>query len=264
MSITVVLNGFRRPYTLKEQYEAIKNQTVTDIDIMLWINLTDSRSLEFDQNIINGCHSLISNTNFGVWGRFTAALNARTKYVCVIDDDTIPAKKWLENCLTTMQTHPGVLSTRGALMNSGFDLRYPMPDSYNAIGWCSANENVTRVDMGCHSWFFEKSWLRGFFAEMPDPFPMRYGEDMHLSYAVKKHYGLNTYIPPHPKNDPDLWGSIPTTAELYGTDKEAVSWSNEANTGMNKYWNFIRQVGYPIVAEESAEEEQNEIHSSTK
>jgi hypothetical protein len=263
MSITVVLNGFKRPHTLKEQYAALKQQTVQDFDIMLWINLVDSTSLEFDQSIINDCNSIISNTNFGVWGRFTAALNARTKYVCVIDDDTIPGKKWLENCLNTIQTHRGVLSTRGVVANLGHDLSYPAPASYTAVGWCNPNEKAVRVDMGCHSWFFEKTWIRAFFAEMPDIFPMRYGEDMHLSYAVKKHFDLNTYVPPHPANDLDMWGSMPKTAMSYGTDSAAVSWSAEANQGMNKYWNFIRQMGYPIIAEEQ-EEEKNEIHNSAK
>jgi hypothetical protein len=261
MSVTFVLNGFKRPHTLKEQYEAIKSQTIQDFEIFLWINLVDTRSLQFDQKIINDCNSIISNTDFGSWGRFTAALNARTKYVCVIDDDTIPGKKWLENCYNTLQTHYGILSTRGALMNQGFDLRYPAPESYQAIGWCSQNENTTRVDMGCHSWFFEKSWLRAFFAEMPDIFPKRYGEDTHISYAVKKHFGLNTYVPPHPKNDLDLWGSMPETATRYGEEPVAISMDYNANIGMNKYWNFVRERGYPIVAEE---EKEDEIHNSTK
>lgn len=261
MSVTFVLNGFKRPHTLKEQYQALKNQTIQDFEIFLWINLVDNRSLQFDQEIINDCNSIISNTNFGVWGRFTAALNARTKYVCIIDDDTIPGKKWLENCYNTLQTHYGVLSTRGAIMNPGHDLQYPAPNSYKAVGWCSQNEITTRVDMGCHSWFFEKEWLRGFFAEMPSPFPMRYGEDMHLSYSVKKHFDINTYVPPHPANDLDLWGSMPETAQNYGTDSAAVSWSNEANLGMNRYWNFIKQNGYTIIAEE---ENEDEIHSSSK
>jgi len=251
MSVTFVLSGFRRPHTLREQYEAIKAQTIQDFEILLWVNLVDSDNIKFDQEILNNCKSIVSNTDFGSWGRFIASLNAKTKYVCVIDDDTIPGKKWLENCFNTLKTHNGILSTRGALMNKGFDLRYPAPDSYKAIGWCSANEEVTRVDMGCHSWFFEKNWLRAFFAEMPDTLPMRYGEDTHLSYAVKKHFGINTYVPPHPKNDMDLWGSMPDTAIKYGEEPVAISMDYYANVGMNRYWNFVRQAGHPIAAEES-------------
>jgi hypothetical protein len=264
MSITVVLNGFKRPHTLKEQYAALKEQTVQDFEIMLWVNLTDKLSLDFDQNIINECHSVIANSDYGSWGRFAMALNARTKYVCVMDDDTIPGKKWLENCLTTMQTHYGVLSTRGVLANAGYDLSYPAPESYTAIGWCNPNETTVRVDMGCHSWFFEKTWLRAFWAEMPEVSPKRYGEDTHLSYAVKKHFGLNTYVPPHPKNDKDLWGSMPDTAIRYGEEPVAISMDYNANIGMNRYWNFVRQMGYPIVAEETEQEKENEVHDSTK
>jgi hypothetical protein len=248
MSVTFVLNGYKRPHTLIEQFQAIKDQTIKDFEIILWANLTNS--IEFDDHVIKSCKSIVSNQDFGSWGRFIAALNARTKYICVIDDDTIPGNRWLENCLNTVKTHKGILSTRGTIMNKGLDLRYPAPGSYEAIGWCSANEEVTRVDMGCHSWFFEKTWLRAFFAEMPEILPMRYGEDTHLSYAIKKHFGLNTYIPPHPKNDMSLWGSIPEKAFRYGQDSFAISMDNDANIGMNKYWNFVRQMGYKIIGEE--------------
>jgi glycosyltransferase involved in cell wall biosynthesis len=248
MSVTFVLSGYKRPHTLIEQFQAIKDQTIKDFEIILWVNLTSN--IEFDDNVIKSCKSIVSNQDFGSWGRFIAALNARTKYICVIDDDTIPGNRWLENCLSTIKTHRGILSTRGTIMNKGLDLRYPAPGSYEAIGWCSANEEVTRVDMGCHSWFFEKTWLRAFFAEMPENLPMRYGEDTHLSYAIKKHFGLNTYIPPHPKNDMNLWGSIPEKAFRYGQDAFAISMDNDANIGMNKYWNFVRQMGYKIIGEE--------------
>lgn len=261
MSVTIVLSGFKRPHVLRQQYEAIKAQTVGDLAIILWVNLIDN-NINFDPEIINNCQSIISNTNYGVWGRFTAALNANTKYVCVIDDDTIPGKKWIENCLTTMQTNRGVLSTRGVIADQKHDLQYPLPHSYKAVGWCNPNETVTRVDMGCHSWFFEKGWLRAFWSEMPETMPMRYGEDMHLSYSVKKHLGLNTYVPPHPIGDRELWGSMPDTGLAYGEEAVAASFDNAANMGMHKYWNFIRSNGYEIIAEEDGQD--NEIYSSTK
>jgi hypothetical protein len=248
MSVTVILSGFKRPHTLRQQFEAIKNQTHKEIEIMLWVNLV--QDIQFDPDIMNSCHTIMANTDYGSWGRFCVALNAKTPYVCVIDDDTIPGKKWIEHCLNTMQTHHGVLSTRGVLAHKGYDLSYPAPQSYTAIGWCNPNETTTRVDMGCHSWFIEKQWLRAFWAEMPDTIPMRYGEDTHISYAVKKHFGLNTYVPAHPKNDMDLWGSMPDTAVKYGEEPVAISMDYHANVGMNKYWNFVRQSGYSIIEEE--------------
>lgn len=257
MSVTIVLSGFKRPHVLRQQFEAIKNQTFNDLQIMLWVNLVEN--IQFDADILNSCHTIMSNTDYGSWGRFCVALNAKTKYVCVIDDDTIPGKKWIENCLLTMNKHRGVLSTRGILAHKGHDLTYPAPQSYTPVGWCNPNETVTRVDMGCHSWFIEKSWLRAFWAEMPDTVPMRYGEDTHISYVVKKHFGLNTYVPPHPQNDIEMWGSMPDTAIKYGEEPVAISMDYNANVGMNKYWNFVRQNGYTII-----EEENDEIHNASK
>lgn len=250
MNVTIVLTGFKRPHTLREQFEAIKSQSVGELPIILWVNLVDN-NISFDKDVINSCNTIMANSDHGSWGRFVAALHAKTKYVCVIDDDTIPGKKWIENCLTTMSTHRGVLSTRGVLANAGHDLKYPAPESYTPVGWCNPNPSVTRVDMGCHSWFIEKSWLRAFWAEMPDTIPMRYGEDTHLSYVVQKHFGLNTYVPPHPINDRDMWGSMPETAIQYGEEPVAISMDYHANVGMNRYWNFVRNSGYRIIAEEN-------------
>lgn len=264
MSITVVMNGFRRPHTLREQYEAIKRQTFKDFEIILWINIVDKTNITFDQDILDACQTITSNTDYGSWGRFVASLNARTKYICVIDDDTIPGSKWLDNCMNTMNENFGVLSTRGVLMNKGYDDRYPLPESYKAIGWCNPNEITTRVDMGCHSWFFDKAILRAFFAEMPYIFPQRFGEDTHISYAAKKHYNANTYVPPHPANDIEMWGSMPETAIRYGEEPVAISLDRNANLGMNQYWNAVRRAGYPIISEELEQgQEQNEIHNST-
>jgi glycosyltransferase involved in cell wall biosynthesis len=247
-NITVILNGYKRTYTIEQQYEAIKNQTVKDIDIFYWINLVD-QSKQIPQNIIDECHSIISNTNFGVWGRFSIALNAVTPYICIIDDDTIPGPKWLENCLNTIKTHNGVLTTRGVIMDKEHNNLYPMPQSYKAYGWCVPNEETMQVDIGCHSWFFDKKILRAFWGEMPVNIPMNYGEDMHLSYVAQKYFNLGTYIPPHPTDNLDLWGSMPKTAQEYGTDPNAISWNNQANQGMNNYWNYIRNNGYKILAD---------------
>lgn len=245
--VTVILSGYKRPYVLKEQYEAIKNQTHKDINIILWINTV--KDIKFDSNILNSCDTIISNQNYGVWGRFAIALNSRTKFINIIDDDTIPNCKWIENCLDTISKYNGVITTRGVLMNKGSDHLYPSPQSYTAHGWCNPNEEVIQVDMGCHSWFFNKDILRAFWINAPFITPMNYGEDMHLSFIAKQYFDLNTYVAPHPKNNIDLWGSKPDKASSYGSDSAAISWSGEANMGMNKYWNFIRSNNYNIVAE---------------
>jgi hypothetical protein len=253
VGITVILSGYKRPYTLESQYEAITKQTVQPESVMLWVNIVDDIN-RYPESVINNCESFVSNGNYGTWGRFSVALNARTDYVCIIDDDTIPGEQWLENCVNTFNAQNGILSTRGIISDKEHDRTYPAPQSYKAVGWCNPNEEITRVDMGCQSWFFPKPVLRAFWAEMPAMNPMNYGEDTHLSYVAQKYFGLNTYIPPHPKDNMKLWGSMPDTALKYGEDSSAISWSAEANAGMNRYWNFVRDNGYKIMADSAGEQ----------
>lgn len=248
--ITAILSGYKRIYTIEEQVEAIRAQTYPEIDILVWINLADGIGIEdYPTKILDSCNIIASALNFGVWGRFSQALMSPNPYVWIVDDDTIPGPKWAEECMKFSKHTPSVISTRGVLMNKDKDQNYPSPDSYKAIGWCNQNEEVQQVDFGCHSWFFHRDILRIFWSTAPLPFPMNFGEDMHLSYAASK-LGINTFILPHPKDNLDVWGSKADTAQKYGEDPAAISWNPNANKGMNYYWNSIRNDGgYQIVQE---------------
>jgi len=212
--ITVIMNGYKRPW-LQEQLNAINNQSVKPKEILLWYNFPGDGHL-INMEVSQKCKTAICNHNFGVWARFAFALNAKYKYVCVFDDDTIPGKRWLENCLNESNKQQGLYGTRG--------IRYGSKQTYygpNTIfGWstpnCRAitNNETVEVDIVGHSWFFEKNFLSSYWRELPDPEYIFCGEDMHFSYAIQKYLGLKTYVPPHPANDMDLWGSI--KGEEYG------------------------------------------------
>ena len=119
--------------------------------------------------------------------------------------------------LETIKTNEGLLGTIGVIFN---DENYI---SYDRWGWSNPNEVTTRVDIVGHSWFFKREWLGAFWREAPIPESRICGEDMYFSYAIQKHLGLNTYVPPHPEKDRDMWGSNPTLAYQYGVDKNAIS-----------------------------------------
>lgn len=251
--VTFVLSGFKRPHVMREQYEAIQAQTVKDFDIMYWINAPGDSLKTFDgcQDIISANQAVVANNDYGSWGRFVCALNSRSQFVHVVDDDTLPGPKWLENCLETYkEVGGGVLSTRGVIMTE-HDMQYPAPHSYTPVGWCAPNEETTRVDMGCHSWFFDKNVLRAYFAAMPTHFPMRFGEDTHIAFAAKMHMGINSYVPKHPKDDTEVWGSNFDKAIKYGEEACAISMDPQANVGMNRYWQFVKGNGYKTMLEEA-------------
>lgn len=242
---TVILSVYKRPYAFEAQYNAIKNQTHKS-NIWIWINKADGINIPAD--IFRYDNVVYSSINFGVWGRFSLALNVPTKYTCIIDDDTIPEKRWIENCIKTIDQYNGVITTRGVIAQYGKDHLYPNPESYEAVGWGNPNEDTVAVDMGCHCWFFETEILSEFWRYAPKSLPMNFGEDMHLSFIAQK-LGLRTFVAPHPINDTDLWGSNPITGHELGSDKNAISWNPQANYGMNQYWNHIRKAGYKIIQE---------------
>jgi glycosyltransferase involved in cell wall biosynthesis len=215
MNITVILNGFKRSQHFKKQLEAIENQTIKPKEILLWQNLGEN----FDKHLTSRTTHSSCNKNLGVWARFAYALNADTEYVCVFDDDTIPGKKWLENCLNTIQEHDGLLGTIG--------VKFQTTQSYHPstrVGWANPNNNTEEVDIVGHSWFFRREWLSTFWRELPDVKQTRLvGEDMHFSYTLQKYLNKKTYVPPHPIDDMEMWGSKPDTGWGIGQDSAALS-----------------------------------------
>lgn len=210
-TISVILNGFKRPRLLKEQADAINNQT-EQTRLYVWQNTG-----QIDPEVERGAICASSNYNFGVWARFAFALNCNTKYVCVFDDDTIPGKNWLKNCKDTISINRGLLGTVGVIFN---DLSYR---NYDRVGWPNPNAETQKTDIVGHSWFFEREMLCDFWRESEPPIHNLSGEDVHFSYSIQKYSGLGTYVPPHPESDLSLWGSQPHTAISYGVGSEAIS-----------------------------------------
>lgn len=234
--ITAILNGFKRPQYLKEQIDAINNQTVKVKEIMLWQN--DNKW--FDSQLTDSITTASCNKNLGVWARFAFALNAKTEYICVFDDDTIPGSKWFENCLNTMKSHEGLLGTIGLIYNNtnGY-----FPNIKH--GWHTPNLTPVKVDIVGHSWFFKREWLSAFWRELrPDGFDI-VGEDMHFSYTLQKYLGINTYVPPHPPHSPEMWGSI--KAIEMGTEKNGLSLVPANIHKMNEYYKHLINNGFKII-----------------
>jgi GT2 family glycosyltransferase len=239
--ITVVLNVYKRPHVIEEQINAVRNQTVPSTQIIIWHNHIEGYdipdSIKNDKSIII-CDS---NRNLGVWPRFAAGLLANTEYICVFDDDTIPGRKWFENCLTTMNEVNGLLGTIGLIYRPPFNNYF---EHEYRIGWDGPRNEITKVDIVGHSWFFRRSWLPELFKIVPDyNILFTTGEDMGFSWALQQ-IGIGTYVPPHPINEPEMYGSIPHIAMKYGTENVAVSFNNP---NFNQMFDFFRNKGFKFI-----------------
>ncbi len=216
--ITVVLNVYKRAQHLKEQFNAILNQTIEPKEIYIWNNGNTGFDFDFYKN-----HPKVtffdSSHNFGVWSRFLIVLNSNSEYIAVFDDDTIPGKKWFENCIDTLKDTDAALGTIGARFKPGI-----VYDHITRIGWYNPNDEIAEVDLICHAWFFRRTNFDVYPNDLPDTKLMPiYGEDMHITYTFQKYKKLKTLVPKHPKQDQEMWGSEPKKAMAYGLESCAIS-----------------------------------------
>lgn len=239
-SISVILSGYKRPHTLTEQIAAVKNQTHKPKEILFWQNKSDN-FVNFDKKAVSQMKASISNYNFGVWARFAYALNCKSEYVCILDDDTIPGSRWLENCISSYKKKPGLYGTIGLIFKSASAY-------YGAqrLGWDGINnQEITQVDIVGHAWFFKREALSLYWRDLPDFEDVYVGEDMHFSHMLQKYSDMKTYVPPHPADSRDMWGSV--KGETYGGD--AVATAGFAVPIMDKYYKKIISRGFKIINE---------------
>ena len=253
--ITVILNGFRRGNSLPEQIDALNNQTVKPKKIMLWYNYPDKGEVNYE--VTDRVVTALCNENLGVWARFAFALNARTENVCVFDDDMIPGKMWLENCLESMEKKEGLMGGVGLLYTT------PNPpeqssyyEHYKRFGWVDGGQsnNIEHVDFVGHSWFFKRDWLSYYWRELPDPKYFTCKEDMHFSHMLQKYGKINTYVPPHPTNNIDKWCN---TAHIkYACDQNSMWETNQRSPEgvpfkalMNEAFVEQRKSGWKLINE---------------
>ena len=223
--ISIILNVYKRPHTLEQQIESILNQSIkiNPIDIHIWYNKSDvEQQLPKDKDI----NTYICNWNTKFFGRFTIPLLVRTPYVAMFDDDTIPNKDWFKNCLETIETS----ETNGILGGSGVILKTKRYKPNEKVGWNGKHSDVTeRVDLVGHAWFFRQEWTKYLWYE--NPFTWDNGEDITFAYLAQKYGGINTFVPPHPETNKNLWSSDFKIGNEIGSDKNA-SWLK--NSHMNE------------------------------
>lgn len=251
VDVDVVLTCYKRPQVLAQQLAAISNQTLAPRRIFLYqdgidgyykIELKDKILSEFD-----ACK--ISATNGGVWKRFEFAEEiAKSPYVCLFDDDTIPGSRWFENCHINMMQQRGIYVTNSRLVRNFKDYR----DNWLVAGWMSPNRKTCAVDFGGHAWFFERECLAWMLTK---PWRNKYkivGEDMTISAAAKEH-GILTYVPQHPLKVLSLWGSLPQFGSKYGENEVAISRTPSSPDKMREAFNEIHANGWKCLLEENPE-----------
>jgi hypothetical protein len=246
--VTVVCNLYKRPDNLLKQLEAISSQTLKPKEILLYQDgISDNYKIELLSSLKDKFDKVqIATENTGVWKRFAYARSSSSSpLICIFDDDTIPGKRWLENCYSCMQDREGVYGTVGIVMYN--PKKYPF-HGFLRVGWPGPNAKVTEVDFVGHSWFLKKEYLDYMFEETETYQSFKYvAEDMCVSVQCQKR-GIKTFVPPHPYTNHDLWGSLPSYARVLGNSSQAVSLNNLNYIKMNDAVScYLRDGWRPLV-----------------
>ena len=229
--ITCILNVFKRFSIFEEQLAAVRSQTIQPKRIIVWNNAPEHHEALMkyaSKDLI----VVTTSRNMGVWARFFSVYPLLSgQFVCVFDDDTMPGSRWFENCVDTMKTYNGLLGTIGVIFESG--------DTYERerrVGWDEPNETAEYADIVGHSWFFKREWISTFMKELPniDEKYLTCGEDMHLTYTLRKYLHIPTIVPPHPPSNKALWGADKAKSWEYG------NWNSTfCDTGIGKFHEAI-------------------------
>jgi len=124
------------------------------------------------------------------FGRFQLALQCRTKYVIVMDDDCIPQPRYFETAMYIINTqqYRGILGTKGT---PSAEIPY--------FGPVSRSDRIIEADVVAGSWFMESDWVKLMFHDKLHSWDA--GEDWYLCANARKYANIRSFVMPVDHND---------------------------------------------------------------
>ena len=235
-TITTILQTYKRPEYLKEQLEAIKQQSIKS-DKLIIVQNEGGYEFDFPEN----AQLIYAMPNMKFHLRFAIGLLATTDYVAFFDDDTLPCENWYKNCIDTINKHDCICVTNGRIVDRAKRQQY-------GPGWSNPSDQEVEADFGGHAWFLKKENLKYMWYE--DPLFLDNGEDIQLSANCQRFGNIPTFVPPHPLSDKSLWGSNPDKAMKFGCDAVS-SWKVNPSHNQERFDLFDKYVekGWKLLLE---------------
>jgi hypothetical protein len=186
---TVIISGWRRPQYISDIIHAFQIQDRIPKEI--WVSVFASPKFDEYNAILMEVkktipiHIIVGDPQLSYWARFQLALQVKTKYVVIVDDDCVPGKQFLSSVLYMMHTqYHGLYGIKGN--------RYV--DSKFHISGQKSGDYLQEVDVVGGMWIAKSSWIKYMFYE--EPISWLTSEDSQLSYALRKYLNLPSFIYP--------------------------------------------------------------------
>ena len=226
-NLSVILTAYKRDY-FEEQIPAILNQTLKPVQIYIWQNGNHIDIEKYRDKY--GVKLVRSDENFSFYSRFVFAHLMKTEYVAILDDDIIPGRKWLENCMKLCREKKCIVGANGRSWNY-------QRNKYDGFGDHQLYREM-KVDFVGHCWFFRREWLK--YIWMIEPYTYDNGEDIHFCYCAKHFGNIDSYI----CGRKTLEECADLTNNKYGTDDLAsCKLTNNFSDIRNKIAKYLRDFG---------------------
>ncbi|CAE7262294.1 unnamed protein product [Symbiodinium natans] len=187
--VTIILNHWQRP--AENLFGQLRAAAAAPEALEVWLCVFGSPMAAEYQAVVDDFRSsggskvklISSEVDFGVYGRFLLASAARTRYVYIVDDDVPFPVSAAGQYLRHIRKLPGVWGHAGHIRRSD-------PETAR---WVDRPKKPVAVDYANAAWFLETRWIASAFLREP-PLSRLTGEDMHLSYMLRKVLGLQTWV----------------------------------------------------------------------
>jgi hypothetical protein len=225
--VSVILTVYKRNY-IDEQIRAILAQTVIPYKIYLWQNEEHIDVTEYREKY--GVSLIRADENFKFHGRFAFANLMQTEYVAIFDDDIIPGKKWLENCLRLSRERNCIVGANG---------RTFIRDS-EWTGYESLVREDSKSHLVGHCWFFRKEWLK--YMWMLEPYTYENGEDIHFCLSARLFGEIESFV----AKQTTLDEMADITKNKYSTDEYASFLKADHKPIRDKIIHYFRRNGWNL------------------
>ena len=233
---------FRRPQLTAHQLRALDEQSMPPQATWAYV---DAGGIPLDEQALASVPQSRNNMNRGPWPRFTLALQATTKFVAILDDDAIPASKWIENCTQICEEHDVIIAVSGGIYTQD------QWDQLYVIGPLNPNEQTTRVDIGRQGWFMRTDTLWKIMQQRPLHQNSVTGWDVHIA-AMAQANNIPIVVLPY---NVDTAGSVSMPADDEHNLSNALN-STQLRQGV---YEAYRHAGWmPGVVEDAQEQQAQE------
>lgn len=237
--VTVWLTVFRRPQLTRPQVAALENQTIPPA--ITWA-IVNQGGVPLDEEVLGPLPQMRSNQNMGAWIRFfQAATVTRTPYVAILDDDVIPAPRWIEAALELCRQ--GNDRVVVAAFGATYTEDHPEARYVYGAGGNEMPQEPTRVDVGVGGWFMSTDLLREIMDRFPSAYNVVTGWDLHVAARAQV---LEVPVVVLPVNT-DTAGSTTPPVE----DESSLSNAGGAEEWRAEVYRAYREAGFvPAVVDE--------------